>query len=55
MDKQEFLKEQFLTLRDEAKATKARLFWIVAMGLFGVPLGAPKRYATLLVAAGGLE
>jgi len=38
MDKKEFLREQFITLRDEAKATKARLFWILALGLFGVPL-----------------
>ena len=38
MDKQEFLKEQFVTLRQEIKATKARLFWIVLAGLFGVPV-----------------
>ena len=38
MEKTEFLIKSFDTLRDEIKATKARLFWIVAMGLFGVPL-----------------
>ena len=38
MDTTEFLKEQFLTLRSEIKTTKARLFWIVLAGLFGVPV-----------------
>ena len=38
MDKSEFLQEQFLTLRAEIKAIKARLFWIVGMGLFGIPV-----------------
>ncbi len=38
MDKNEFLIQTFITLREEIKATKARLFWIVAMGLFGMPL-----------------
>ncbi|MFH0980393.1 MAG: hypothetical protein V2A79_02510 [Planctomycetota bacterium] len=38
MDNSSFLLQQFVTLRDEIKAIKARLFWIVAMGLFGVPL-----------------
>lgn len=54
MDKQEFLKEHFRTLREEIKAIKSRSFWIVAMGLFGVPVltymaqGATK-YVSLLV------
>ena len=38
MDKTELLSKTFDTLREEIKTTKARLFWIVAMGLFGVPL-----------------
>lgn len=38
MERQAFLQSTFETLRDEIKATKARLFWIVAMGLFGVPV-----------------
>ena len=38
MDRREFLKANFETLRDEIKATKARIFWTVAMGLFGVPI-----------------
>lgn len=38
MDKNEFLKQHFYTLRDEIKAIKSRSFWIVAMGLFGVPV-----------------
>ncbi|MCP4591447.1 MAG: hypothetical protein GY842_11940 [bacterium] len=38
MDDNSFLLQQFITLRDEIKTIKARLFWIVAMGLFGVPL-----------------
>lgn len=38
MDSNDFLLQQFMTLRDEIKATKARIFWIVAMGLFGVPV-----------------
>jgi len=33
-----FRRDEFLTLRDEIKATRSRLFWIVAMGLFGVPM-----------------
>lgn len=54
MDKQEFLKSHFQTLREEIKAIKTRSFWIVAMGLFGVPVltymaqGASK-YVSLLV------
>jgi hypothetical protein len=32
------MKEEFQTLRAEIMATKARLFWIVGMGLLGVPL-----------------
>lgn len=38
MDNSSFAREQFLTLREEIKQTKSRLFWISAMGLFGVPL-----------------
>jgi hypothetical protein len=38
MDAGRFSREQFLTLREEIKNTKSRLFWISAMGLFGVPL-----------------
>lgn len=38
MQSDDFLRDQFLSLRDEIKATKARLFWIVTFGLFGVPV-----------------
>ena len=38
MQSEDFLRDQFLSLREEIKATKARLFWIVTMGLFGVPV-----------------
>ncbi len=38
MEKSEFLKHQFSTIRDEIKAIKARIYWTVVMGLFGVPL-----------------
>lgn len=38
MDRNEFLKHHFMTLRDEIKSIKSRSFWIVAMGLFGVPV-----------------
>ena len=38
MNADEFQRDEFLTLRDEIKATKARLFWIVTIGLVGVPL-----------------
>lgn len=38
METQDFLARQFVTLRDEIKATKARLFTIVMVGLIGVPL-----------------
>jgi hypothetical protein len=38
MNDDEYLMQQFQTLRDEIKAIKARIFWIVAMGLFGVPV-----------------
>jgi len=38
MTKEEFLKEQFLTLREEIKATKQRSFLIVFFGLIAVPL-----------------
>jgi hypothetical protein len=38
MDRNEFLTQHFRTLREEIKAIKARSFWIVAMGLFGIPV-----------------
>ena len=38
MDKQVFLREQFVALRAEANAIKARSFWIVTIGLIGIPL-----------------
>ncbi len=38
MESNDFLRDQFVTLREEIKASKARLFWIVAIGLLGVPL-----------------
>ncbi|MCP4247014.1 MAG: hypothetical protein GY778_08180 [bacterium] len=38
MEPQGLLRDEFVTLRDEIRATKARLFWIVVLGLFGVPL-----------------
>jgi predicted membrane channel-forming protein YqfA (hemolysin III family) len=38
MERPAFLQQTYATLREEIKETKARLFWIVAMGLFGVPL-----------------
>lgn len=38
MERQEFLLQQFLTLRDEIKSTKQRLFLIVFIGLIAVPL-----------------
>ena len=38
MENNALILQQFITLREEIKATKARIFWIVAMGLFGVPL-----------------
>ncbi|HRX83884.1 MAG TPA: hypothetical protein P5572_02570 [Phycisphaerae bacterium] len=33
-----FHRDEFLTLREEIKASRSRLFWIVTMGLFGVPV-----------------
>ena len=38
METRGLIRDEFVTLRDEIKATKARLFWIVLAGLFGVPL-----------------
>lgn len=38
MNKHEFLREQFVTLREEIKATKQRSFLIVFFGLISVPL-----------------
>ncbi len=38
MDSDAFLLHQFNTIREEIKAVKARSFWIVAIGLFGVPI-----------------
>jgi hypothetical protein len=37
MDKQEFLKQQYLTLRDEIKETKDRIFKTMGFGLVVVP------------------
>jgi hypothetical protein len=54
MNTDSFIREQFVTLREEIKAINARLFWIVVMGLFGVPaltylaLGV-REYVVLLV------
>lgn len=39
MEKTEFLKQQYLTLREEIKETKARIFYIAAIGLFVLPGG----------------
>ncbi|HRX85953.1 MAG TPA: hypothetical protein P5572_13120 [Phycisphaerae bacterium] len=54
MDRNEFLKHHFTTLREEIKAIKSRSFWIVAMGLFGVPVltylaADSSKYVSLLV------
>ncbi|MCK6457484.1 MAG: hypothetical protein L6Q92_13270 [Phycisphaerae bacterium] len=38
MDKNEFLREQFITLRAEIKATKQRAFLIVLLGLISIPI-----------------
>lgn len=38
MEMKGLFRDEFIALREEIKATKARLFWIVVMGLFGVPL-----------------
>ncbi|HEY3244272.1 MAG TPA: hypothetical protein VGM03_13075 [Phycisphaerae bacterium] len=38
MDEHEFLKQQFITLRDEIRATKQRAFLIVLLGLIAVPI-----------------
>jgi hypothetical protein len=38
MDSATFLREQFITLRKEIHAINSRLFWIVTIGLFGIPL-----------------
>jgi hypothetical protein len=37
MDRHEFIKQQFLTLRDEVRETKARIFKIQSLGLVIVP------------------
>jgi hypothetical protein len=37
LDKQEFLKQQYLTLREEVKETKARIFKTLGFGLVVVP------------------
>jgi len=37
MEKADFLKAQFETLRDEIKETKARIFWILSMGVILIP------------------
>jgi hypothetical protein len=38
METNGLVKQEFITLRDEIRATRYRLFWIVAMALFGVPI-----------------
>ena len=38
MDRQQFLHEQFVALRREIHARQTRMFWIVVIGLLGVPL-----------------
>lgn len=38
MDTMATHRDEFLTLREEIRATKARLFWILIIGLIGVPL-----------------
>lgn len=38
MESDAYLLHQFNTIRDEIHAVKARSFWIVALGLFGVPI-----------------
>ena len=38
MNVERFHRDEFLTLREEIKASRSRLFWIVTMGLFGVPI-----------------
>jgi len=48
------LMKQFETLRDEIIATKARLYWTVALGVFGIPFisylaSDGERYVWLLV------
>src|SRR5262249_53785790 len=37
MEKQDFLQQQFITLREEIKATKQRVFLVVFFGLMAVP------------------
>jgi hypothetical protein len=54
MESDAFLLHQFNTIRDEIKAVKARSFWIVAIGLFGVPIitflaGFTEKFVSLLV------
>jgi hypothetical protein len=39
MERAEFLKNQYLMLRDEIKEAKARIFYIAAIGLFVLPGG----------------
>lgn len=38
MESMASVRDEFVSLREEIKATKARLFWIVALGLVGVPI-----------------
>jgi hypothetical protein len=38
MESQPTMRDEFLSLREEIKATKARLFWILAIALVGVPV-----------------
>ena len=37
METKEFIREQFITLRDEIKETKARMFKLAGFGIFSVP------------------
>lgn len=38
MDTMPTLRDEFTSLREEIKATKARIFWILMIGLIGVPV-----------------
>lgn len=54
MESDAFLLHQFTTIREEIKAVKARSFWIVAIGLFGIPIitflaGFTEKFVSLLV------
>jgi len=38
METKGLVRDEFNTLRNEIKATRARLFWIMGMGVFGIPI-----------------